>query len=238
MAHPPGAHPAFHCPKPALSVMKLPGVTSLPSRAQPCCGTPRAPNVPPCPNPHAASRHHGTPTRCRAATSFATPTGRGWHPMQVSRLLRGWRVEAVARGEKSPAEAGPVSSHWSGTPPCSERPVIMLPELSGLVDGPRSRLRRSPAAWLQFKPGDAVHSRLMLLRMLVAAAAIAEGGATADPCSALVGIPIGISVARRATLRSESLTVGDENRQHAGECKCHNAHCHLSFDVSGAGLVE
>jgi uncharacterized membrane protein len=54
----------------------------------------------------------------------------------------------------------------------------------------------------------------MRFLILMMTAAIARGGATADPCSALVVIPIGISDAR-TTLRSESLTVGGKNRQHA-----------------------
>ena len=55
--------------------------------------------------------------------------------------------------------------------------------------------------------------------------AIAISAAAAAPRRALIVLPIGIGDAR-AFLCSESLSVSGEDRQHAGESKCHNAHYH------------
>jgi hypothetical protein len=65
--------------------------------------------------------------------------------------------------------------------------------------------------------------RLALFRMLMAAAAIAIGAATAAPLCARVVLPIRICDAGTA-LCSEGLTVGDEDYQHARKNKCHSAH--------------
>jgi hypothetical protein len=58
----------------------------------------------------------------------------------------------------------------------------------------------------------------------VASAAITIGAASAAPRCSLIVLPIWICDAR-AALGSEGLTVGGKHRQHAGEGKCHNAHC-------------
>jgi hypothetical protein len=76
---------------------------------------------------------------------------------------------------------------------------------------------------------------MLLLRILLAAASVAvRVAALATLC---VVRPIEICDARTA-LRSESLTVVDEDRQHAGECKCHDAHCCLPWRVSRAIVSE
>jgi hypothetical protein len=65
--------------------------------------------------------------------------------------------------------------------------------------------------------------RLARFRMLMAAAAIAIGAATAAPLRTRAILPIRIRDAGTA-LRSEGLAVGSEDCQHAGKCKCHNTH--------------
>jgi hypothetical protein len=64
---------------------------------------------------------------------------------------------------------------------------------------------------------------LMRFLILLMTTAIAVGSAAAAPCCARVILPIRIYDAR-AALCSESLTVGSEDRQQAGKCKCHNTH--------------
>jgi hypothetical protein len=76
---------------------------------------------------------------------------------------------------------------------------------------------------------------MLLLRMLLAAAAVAVR--VAATASLRVVLPIEICDVRAAP-RGESLTVGDEDRQNAGECKCHDAHCCLPWRVSGLMVSE
>jgi hypothetical protein len=99
----------------------------------------------------------------------------------------------------------------------------------GYIEMASATIQRSPAGagrgWVRPLTGS---HHLMRFVMLLMTAAIARGGATADPCGALVVIPIGIVA--RAALRSESLTIGGKNRQHAGKCKCHNTHYLSPFD--------
>src|ERR1700722_2894936 len=84
--------------------------------------------------------------------------------------------------------------------------------------------------------GGRRRSRLMLLlRMLLAAAAVAVR--VAATASLRVVLPIEICDVRAAP-RGESLTVGDEDRQNAGECKCHDAHCCLPWRVSRLTVSE